>query len=390
MEDFLNLDDLFSEEEKLIRHSVRTLVDKQVTPIITSAFEEGTFPIELIQHCANLGLFGMSLPEKWGGSNASQVAYGLACQELERGDSGLRSFVSVQNSLCMYPIYQFGSEDQKEKYLKSMAKGECIGCFGLTEAQAGSDPGSLTTRARKVKGGYQLNGSKLWITNATLADIAIVWAKIEDDSIRGFIVHKKSDEHPHGFVARPLKHKLSLRASITGELIFEDCFIPEDQLLPGTHTGLVAALQCLTKARYGIAWGAMGAAMACYEMALEYTQQRIQFGKPLASFQLVQKALVDMFNEIIKAQVLNLQIGRLHDKNEHSYVMVSLAKMNACQEALKIARSARNLLGANGISLDYHVIRHMTNLESVFTYEGTDNMHHLIIGKYLTKLDAFK
>lgn len=390
MEDFFKLDDLFTEEEKLIRQTVRTWVDTQVTPRMTQAYEAAVFPIEFISDCADMGLLGMTLPEKWGGSNASQVAYGLACQELERGDSGLRSFVSVQNSLCIYPIYQYGSEAQKDHYLRLMVKGDCIGCFGLTEPHAGSDPNSLTTRATPVPGGYELNGSKLWITNATIADIAIVWAKIEDNTIRGFIVHKKSPNHPHGFVAHELKHKLSLRASITGELVFEKCFVPQDHLLPGSDIGLLAALGCLTKARYGIAFGAIGAAMACYEIALAYTQQRIQFGKPLASFQLVQKSLVDMFTEIMKGQMLNLQLGRLHDKNQHTYVMVSLAKMNACQEALKIARAARNLLGANGISLEYGVMRHMANLESVFTYEGTDNMHHLIIGKYLTGLDAFK
>lgn len=384
MEDFLKLDNLLTEEEKLIRQSVRSMVDTQVIPLMSDAYERGIFPLELIKECANMGLFGMTLPTQWGGSDASQVAYGLVCQELERGDSGLRSFVSVQSSLCMYPIYQYGSQAQKEKYLLKMAKGELIGCFGLTEANAGSDPSSMTTRAKKVAGGYRINGSKLWITNATIADLVIVWAKIEDDSIRGFIIEKPD------FKANEIKHKLSLRASITGELVFEDCFVPQENLLPGSDIGLLAPLACLTKARYGIAWGVIGAAMACYEKALAYTKQRVQFKKPLASFQLVQKDLVDMFSEIVKAQCLNLQLGRLHDNNQHTYVMVSLAKMNACKEALKIARMARNLLGANGISLEYDVIRHMANLESVFTYEGTDNMHHLIVGRYLTDLDAFQ
>lgn len=389
MEDFLKLDALLTEEEKLVRQSVRAMVDSEVIPVMADAYEKGIFPTKLIEQCAAMGLFGMTLPPKWGGSNASQVAYGLACQELERGDSGLRSFVSVQSSLSMYPIYEYGSEAQKEQYLPKMAKGELIGCFGLTEPNAGSDPSSLTTRAQKVSGGYCINGSKLWITNATIADLAIVWAKIEDDTIRGFIVEKKSPHNPSGFKSNEIKHKLSLRASITGELVFEDCFVPQENLLPGSHIGLRAPLGCLTKARYGIAWGVMGAAMACYDRVLAYTKQRFQFGKPIASFQLVQKDLVEMFNEIVKAQLLNLQLGRLHDQNQHTYVMVSLAKMNACKEALKIARMARNLLGANGISLEYDVMRHMANLESVFTYEGTDNMHHLIIGQYLTGLNAF-
>ncbi len=384
MEDFLKLDNLLTEEEKLIRHTVRLMVDTKVIPLMSDAYEKGIFPLELIKECANMGLFGMTLSAQWGGSDASQVAYGLVCQELERGDTGLRSFVSVQSSLCMYPIYQYGSQAQKEKYLLKMATGALIGCFGLTEPNAGSDPSSMTTRAKKVPGGYRINGSKLWITNATIAEVAIVWAKIEDDSIRGFIIEKPA------FKANEIKHKLSLRASITGELVFEDCFVPQENLLPGSDIGLLAPLACLTKARYGIAWGVIGAAMACYEKALEYTKQRVQFKKPLASFQLVQKDLVDMFTEIVKAQCLNLQLGRLHDHNQHTYVMVSLAKMNACKEALKIARMARNLLGANGISLEYDVIRHMANLESVFTYEGTDNMHHLIVGRYLTDLDAFQ
>jgi len=389
MDDFFKLDGLLTSEEKSLRAAVGDMVRSQWLPIIAQAYEKAEFPLFIIKQCAQMGLLGMTLPVQWGGSGASQVAYGLVCQELEKGDSGLRSFVSVQSSLSMYPIYQYGSELQKQRYLAPMAKGELIGCFGLTEANAGSDPGSMTTYVKKVPGGYYLNGAKLWITNATIADIAIVWAKIEDNTIRGFIVEKQSINNPRGFKAYAIPNKLSLRASMTGELVFEDCFIPDENLLPGTDIGLVAALGCLTKARYGIAWGTIGAAMACYEIALEYTKIRTQFGKPLASCQLVQKDLVDMLNEILKAQLLNLHLGRLHDKNEHDYTMVSLAKMNACSQALKIARMARNLLGANGISLEYHVMRHMANLESVFTYEGTDNMHHLIVGKQITGYSAF-
>ncbi len=385
MEDLFYLDEQLTPEEKLVRDSTRRFVDEEVLPTITENFEKGIFPKALIEKVANLGVLGMVLPENYGGVGASQVAYGLVCQELERGDSGIRSFVSVQSSLCMYPIFAYGSEEQKIRFLPQMAQGQLIGCFGLTEPDAGSDPASMKTKADKVQGGWRLNGSKMWITNATIADLAIVWAKTDKDQIRGFIVQKSAP----GFKSNEIKHKLSLRASISGEIVLEDCFVPDENLLPGTENGLAAALGCLTKARYGIAWGAMGAAMACYEMALNYAKERIAFGKPIASFQLIQADLANMLTEIIKAQTLNLQLGRLMDTNRANYVMVSMAKMNACREALKIARMARNILGANGISLEYHVIRHMNNLESVFTYEGTDNMHHLIIGRHITGLSAF-
>ncbi|HKY70183.1 MAG TPA: acyl-CoA dehydrogenase family protein [Gammaproteobacteria bacterium] len=385
MQDYFLSEDNFSEEEKLMQKVTRRFVDEEVIPLLPDAYEKGHFPKHLILKLAELGLFGVTLPEEWGCANASQVAYGLVCQELERGDSGLRSFVSVQSSLCMYPIYAFGSENQKKKYLPKMAKGKLIGCFGLTESDSGSDPASMKTRATKVKGGWKLNGTKMWITNATLSDLAIIWAKTDEGKICGFIVEKGSK----GFSTNEIKHKLSLRVSDTGEVILEDCFVPEDQILPNAIKGLQDPLSCLTKARYGIAWGAMGAAIACYEAAVNYTQTRVSFNKPIASFQLVQKDLVDMLNEILKAQALNYQVGRLQETNKDYYVFVSLAKMNACREALKIARLARNLLGANGISLDYHVMRHMNNLESVFTYEGTDNMHHLIVGRYITGLSAF-
>lgn len=385
MEDFLLIDELLTDEEKLVRDTVRRFVDDEVSPVIMDAYEEAYFPQQFIQRTAELGLLGMTLPEQYGGANANYVSYGLACQELERGDSGLRSFVSVQSSLCTYPIFAYGTEEQKKRWLPDMCTGKVIGCFGLTEPDAGSDPGSMRTTAKKVKGGWQLNGSKIWITNAPIADIAIVWARTEH-GVRGFIVEKEFS----GFIRNEIKHKMSLRASATGELVFENCFVPDANYLPGSEKGLAAPLGCLTQARYGIGWGAMGAAMACYEIALNYTKERKQFKKPIAAFQLVQKDLVEMFTEIVKAQILNLRIGRLKEEGKATFNMVSLSKMNGCREALKIARMARNLLGGNGISLEYNVIRHMTNLESVFTYEGTDNVHHLILGKHITGISAFE
>ena len=384
MEDFLLLDQQFSEQEILIRDNVQHFVSKHILPHIKDAFENAHFPREFIQGVADLGLLGMSLPEEYGGSGANYLSYGLVCQELERGDSGLRSFVSVQSSLCIYPIFSFGTEAQKTYYLPKLCRAELIGCFGLTEPQSGSDPASMHTHATKVNGGWRLNGRKMWITNAPIADIAIVWAKTEE-GIRGFIV----DCHAPGCEAKAIRHKLSLCASSTGELVFDEYFIPEDHLLPGTEKGLTAALNCLNQARYGIAWGAIGAAMACYDIALDYTLSRQQFNKPLASFQLVQKDLVTMLTEISKARLLNLQLAKLKDQQQATPLMISMAKMNACSQALAIARSARNLLGANGISLEYHVIRHMTNLESVFTYEGTDNIHHLALGRGITGISAF-
>lgn len=383
MEDFLLLDRELKTEELLMRDSIRSFVDKEIIPIMGDAVEEAHFPIHLIPQLAALGLFGLTLPTEYGGSGANHVSYGLVCQELERGDSAIRSFVSVQSSLCMFPIFKWGSETQKRHFLPKMAEGKLIGCFGLTEPDAGSDPNSMKTTATVVPGGWRLNGSKMWITNATLADVAIVWAKTEQ-GIRGFLVEKGSE----GFTTQAIKKKMSLRASMTGELILNNCFVPESHYLPGSERGLSAALSCLTEARYGIAWGAMGAAMACYESACQYAKERRQFNKPIASFQLIQYQLVEMLVEIVKSQCLNLQLGRLKDKNLSTFEMVSLGKLNACREALKIARQARNILGANGISLEYPVIRHMTNLESVFTYEGTDNIHHLILGKRITGIDA--
>ncbi|KTD52549.1 glutaryl CoA dehydrogenase [Legionella quinlivanii] len=384
MDDLLFLEEQLQDDERMIRDSVARFVNHDVIPLMAEAFEHGEFPRQLIKQSAELGLLGLTLPAEYGGAEASYVSYGLVCQELEKGDSGLRSFVSVQSSLCMYPIFRYGSEEQRLRYLPGMARGEIIGCFGLTEPDSGSDPASMRTYAKKVEGGWRLNGSKMWITNAPIADIAIVWAKTEE-GIRGFIVDSKSK----GFSAPEVKHKMSLRASLTGELVFEDVFVPDENYLPGSNKGLGAPLSCLSQARYGIAWGAMGAAMACFDATRDYLLERKQFAKPLASFQLVQKDLADMYTEIIKAQCLNLQIGRLKDQYRETPVMISLAKGNACREAIKIARSCRNLLGANGISLEYPVIRHMLNLESVFTYEGTDNVHTLVLGRHITGINAF-
>jgi len=384
MEDFLLLDHLLSVKERLIRDNLRRFITKNAIPLMADAYETAIFPLHLVKDFAQLGLFGLNLSVDHGGSGASAIAYGLVCQELERGDSSLRSFVSVQNSLCLYPIAHFGSHAQQQQFIPELIAGKQIGCFGLTETDSGSDPNSLQTTAKKVTGGWILNGAKLWITNATLADVAIVWAKTMD-GIRGFLVEKTFK----GFSSRLITKKMALRASNTGELIFDDCFVPDDHYLPGSEIGLKAPLQCLTEARFGIAWGAIGAAQACYEAALSYCQTRRQFNRPLSAFQLVQKDLVTMFLEIQKAQWMNFRLGQLKETGKSTYVMVSLAKLNACKEALNIARLARNLLGANGISLEYPVIRHMENLEAVFTYEGTDNIHHLIVGEYLTGIDSF-
>lgn len=384
MEDFMLLDDLLSSEEKLIRDMVNKYVTHEVIPLMTDAYEAGEFPKAFIKQTAELGLLGLTLPEEYGGAGASSVSYGLVCRELERGDSGLRSFVSVQSSLCMFPIYQFGSEEQRQKYLPKMAQGELIGCFGLTEPDSGSDPSSMKTTAKKVEGGYCLNGAKMWITNAPFAGLAIIWAKTQE-GIRGFIVERGAK----GFSTPEIKHKLSLRASCTGEIVLDNVFVPDANLLPGSVCGLKAPLSCLTQARYGIAWGAMGAAEACFDIAKNYVLEREQFNKPLASFQLIQAELVEMFSEITKAHCLNLQLGRLKDKEKATPTMVSMAKRNACHHALNISRACRNMLGANGISLEYHVIRHMTNLESVFTYEGTHTIHTLTLGRHITGINAF-
>lgn len=384
MDDLFLFDTQYHDDERQIRDMVHRFIQDEMIHEMAACFENAQFPVKFIKKAADLGLLGMTLPQEYGGSGASYVAYGLACQELERGDSALRSFVSVQNSLCMYPIYAFGSDFQKNHYLPKMASGDVIGCFGLTEPNSGSDPVSMSTTAAKVKGGWILNGAKMWITNSPIAHLAIVWAKTTN-GIRGFIVNSQSE----GFSRPEITHKMSLRASITGELVFDNVFIPDDHLLPGTNKGISAALSCLNQARYGICWGVMGAAMACFDITKDYVLTRQQFNRPLASFQLIQNDLALMYTEIIKTQCVNFQLGRLKDSNQDNFVMISLGKSNACREALKIARTCRNLLGANGISLEYHVIRHMLNLESVFTYEGTDNVHKLVLGRHITGLNAF-
>ena len=380
--DLYNIDHLLSEEERMVRDTVRKFVNDRVLPIIGNHFEAGTFPRELIPEIAELGLLGMHL-EGYGGAGLSAVCYGLACQELEAGDSGLRSFVSVQGSLAMFPIYAFGSEEQKQRWLPRMARGEVIGCFGLTEPDSGSDPGRMSTMARREGDSYILNGTKMWITNGGIADLAVVWAKT-DEGIRGFLVERGTP----GFTTSDVHHKLSLRASITSELHFEECRVPAGNVLPEVR-GLRGPLSCLNEARYGIAWGAAGAARACYEVALNYAKTRVQFDRPIGSFQLVQQKLAIMATELVKAQLLALQLGRLKDEGLLHPVQISVAKRNNVREALKTAREARSVLGANGITLEYPISRHSNNLESVYTYEGTDDIHTLIIGQAITGLNAF-
>ena len=380
--DLYNIDSLLSEEERMVRDTVHKFVNERVLPIIGEHFEAGTFPRELISEIAELGLLGMHL-EGYGCAGLSAVCYGLACQELEAGDSGLRSFVSVQGSLAMFPIWAFGSEEQKQRWLPRMAQGEVIGCFGLTEPDSGSDPGSMRTTARRDGGSFVLNGTKMWITNGGIADLAVVWART-DDGIRGFLVERGTP----GFTTSDVHHKLSLRASVTSELHFEDCHVPAENMLPNIR-GLRGPLSCLDEARYGIAWGATGAARACYEVALDYAKTRIQFNRPIGSFQLVQQKLAIMATELVKAQLLALQLGRNKDEGKLHPVQISIAKRNNVREALKTAREARSVLGANGITLEYPISRHSNNLESVFTYEGTDDIHTLVIGQAITGLNAF-
>ncbi len=381
--DYYNIDSLLSEDELMIRDTVRDFVSSEIIPIIEKHNREGSFPINLIGKMGELGLFGTTLPQKYNCAELNNVSYGLVLQELERGDSGIRSFVSVQSSLVMYPIYTFGSEEQKDLWLPGLAKGEKIGCFGLTEPDFGSNPGGMITKAQKVDGGYLLNGAKMWITNGTIADVAVVWAKL-DGVARGFLVEKGFS----GFTAPEMKNKLSLRASVTSELIFDNVFVPDSNLLPKT-TGLKNALMCLNQARFGIAWGVVGAMMACYDSALNYSKSRVQFSKPIAGYQLTQEKLVYMLTEITKAQLLNHQLGRLKDKGLLRHTQVSMAKRNNCEKALEIAHVAREILGANGIIDEYPVMRHAANLEAVKTYEGTHEMHTLIIGEDITGIAAF-
>ena len=381
--DFYRTDDLLTEEERLVRSTVGRFVDERFLPIIADHYERATFPLEIVPELARLGVFGMHL-HGYGAAGMSNVMYGLACQELERGDSGLRSFVSVQGSLCMFPIHRYGSEEQKQHWLPRMAAGEVLGCFGLTEPEFGSNPAGMATRARRDGNDWILNGTKRWITNGNVADLAIVWARSEQ-GIRGFLVEKGTK----GFEAREIHHKLSMRASVTSELTLDDVRIPAGNELPGAQ-GLKAPLSCLNEARYGIVWGVLGAAMACYRSALGYSKARVQFDRPIAGYQLTQEKLVNMLTEITKGQLLALQLGRLKDQGNATATQISMAKLNNVREALQIAREARTILGANGISLEYPVMRHMNNLETVLTYEGTSEIHMLAIGEEITGLSAFK
>ncbi len=381
--DYMDLDSLLGEEEILVRNTVREWTEDRIIPVIEEYYERHEFPREFVPELAELGLLGCNLPETYGCAGTSNVVYGLICQELERGDSGIRSFVSVQGSLVMWPIHAYGSEEQKRTYLPRLARGELIGCYGLTEPDFGSNPGGMITRAVPAGDSWVLNGAKMWITNGGIADLAVVWAKVEDD-VRGFIVHRGDP----GFSTRDQLRKHSLRASVTSELIFSDCRIPADRILPGAQ-GLKAPLNCLTQARYGIAWGTIGSAMACYDTALNYALERTQFGRPIAAFQLVQERLVGMIAEITKGQLLNLQLGRLKDTGRATFARVSLAKRNGCQVARECARLARETLGANGITAEYPIMRHLGNIESVYTYEGTHDMHTLIVGQQITGIPAF-
>ncbi len=389
--DLFNIDAALTEDERAVRDSVRRFVDERVLPIIGQCYVDGRFPRELIPEMAELGIFGANLPEEYGCAGLGNVSYGLIMQELERGDSGIRSFASVQGALVMYPIHAFGSEEQRRHWLPKLATGEAIGCFGLTESDYGSNPAGMITRARAQKdGSWILTGGKMWITNGSQAHVCIVWAKTEDGdeegrTIRGFIVPADST----GYSAREIKGKLSLRASDTSELLFNDVHLSADAVLPKSLT-LKSPLMCLTQARYGIAWGAMGAAMACYEEALSYAKQRVMFGKPLAGFQIQQVRLAEMVTEIIKGQLLALHLGRMKDAGTFTPQQVSVAKRNNVNVATDIAREARRLLGANGIIAEYHSMRHMANLESVYTYEGTHDVHSLVIGQAVTGMNAFK
>lgn len=383
--DLIGFKHLLNTEETLIYDTTLSFVKKSVLPVITKAYEEAFFQRSWIEELANLGLLGLTLPESVGGANCGAVSYGLVCQALEQGDSALRSFVSVQNSLCMFPIFTYGSVQQQERWLPLMAQGKVIGCFGLTEPQGGSDPNAMETYAKKVEGGWLINGSKQWITNAPIADLAIIWARTEQ-GIRGWIVETERE----GFDIQTIPHKMSLRASPTGSLFLNDCFVPDSHYLPGSDIGLKAPLSCLTQARYGVAWGAIGAGITCFEMALDYSQNRTLFKRPLIGHQLIQKSLSEAYTALSKAQLLNLHVGRLKEQGPVNPTLVSMAKRDSCHTALTVARNMRDLLGGNGISLDYHVIRHMMNLESVSTYEGTDNIHHLILGQYLSGIPAFE
>lgn len=383
--DFYCIDDLLTAEHKLVRSAVRTFVKREITPIVEECAQRGEFPDHLVKKFGQIGAFGATVPLEYGGGGLDQISYGLMTQEIERGDSGMRSCVSVQNSLVMYPILTFGSEEQKQKYLPKLAKGELLGCFGLTEPNHGSDPGGMETSFIERSDYYLLNGSKLWITNANIADIAIVWARNDHGKVRGLILERGME----GFTTAEIKNKWSLRASSTGELVFRDVQVPKGNILPDAY-GLKSALKCLEQARYGICWGALGAAMECYEVARRYALERIQFNKPIASFQLVQKKLAEMLTDITQAQLLCWRLGTLKNEDRATVAQISLAKRNNVEIALRAAREARQILGAMGISGEYPIMRHLMNLESVSTYEGTHDIQLLILGAEITGIPAFK
>ncbi|MGG6461544.1 acyl-CoA dehydrogenase family protein [Solilutibacter silvestris] len=381
--DLYDVRSLLSEEERAVQDTVARFTDERVLPIIGECFDKGEFPKHLISEMAELGLLGATLPEEYGCAGLNSVSYGLICQELERGDSGIRSFASVQSSLCMYPIYAYGNEEQRKQWLPQMAAGKVIGCFGLTEAHGGSDPANMKTIARKDGGDWVINGGKMWITNGSMADIAIVWAQT-DDGIQGFIVEKGMK----GFDAQTIKHKMSLRASVTSALFFDNLRVPDSSRLPNVK-GLKGPLGCLTQARYGITWGPIGAAIACLDEVLAYTKERVLFGRPVAATQAAQLKMADMARRITAAQLLSLQLGRLKDAGKMQPTQVSLAKWNNCRMAIDIARECRDLLGGAGITTEHSAIRHALNLESVITYEGTETVHQLVVGRELTGINAF-
>ena len=383
--DYYNIDELLTDEHRMVRDAAREWVKKEVSPIIEDAAQKAIFPTSIVKGLAEIGAFGPYIPEEYGGAGLDQISYGLIMQEIERGDSGVRSTASVQSSLVMYPIYKYGTEEQRKKYLPKLASGEFMGSFGLTEPDHGSNPGGMVTNFKDKGDHYLLNGAKMWISNAPFCDVAIVWAKNEEGRIHGLIVERGME----GFTTPETHNKWSLRASATGELIFQDVKVPKENLLPG-RSGLGAPLSCLDSARFGIAWGAIGAAMDCYDTALRYAKERIQFGKPIAGFQLQQKKLAEMLTEITKAQLLNLRLGQLRNKDKATSAQISMAKRNNVEIAINIAREARQILGGMGITGEYSIMRHMMNLESVITYEGTHDIHLLITGLDITGIPAFK
>ncbi|GHB81262.1 acyl-CoA dehydrogenase family protein [Persicitalea jodogahamensis] len=385
MTDFFKIDELLSEENLLIRQSVAEFTDKEIKPVIDSYAQRAAFPAYMVKRFGELGILGVTLPEDHGGTGADYIGYGLVCQEIERGDSGMRSTLSVQNSLVIWPIHQFGTEAQKKKYLPKLASGEWLGCFGLTEPDHGSNPAGMQARLTNVNGEYVLNGSKSWISNAPLADVAVVWARNPEGRVQGMILERGME----GFTTPEITNKWSLRASVTGELVFDNVKVPSENLMPQA-LGVGAALQCLDNARYGIAWGAIGAAIDCYETAVGYSAERIQFEKPIAAFQLTQKKLAEMLTEITKAQLVAWRLGVLKNEGKATTTQISLAKRNNVAMALHVAREARQILGANGIVGEFPIMRHMMNLESVVTYEGTHDIHLLILGAEITGIPAFK